>query len=417
MIRLVLVVVVSIALGLGFASYLHQKQFSTPEQFGPFGAQELAKASEIKDFLRAKAPEKGQPRLEVVGSKDFNFGTMRRGGHGEHDFVVRNSGDAPVEMTVFSSTCKCTVGNLEKNVLQPGEETVVKLGWELKNQTVAFAQSATLRTTDPNQRELTFTITGSVVEDALFEPGSWSLNDMEANKPYELTSTIYLYTEKPFHVVEAGWTRPQIGDFSEHEFVERAIDKENEPAHVTANRAIDIKVKLKPGMRQGPINELFRIRYYIDDVAPPADELRITELSFYGKIVGNVSMVGGPNLNTSNETYRLQMGETTVGKELTAKVFLVIRGENFKDAVPTIAETKPDGFIEASFGQPLVREKSVLFPLEVKVPATAGAGERSGRDRDDYATVQINFNREDWAPFKLFINFRVVESARSSDTQ
>ncbi len=70
------------------------------------------------------------PKVEIVGGSELDFGTMKAGTERSHDFRIKNSGQAPLELAVLRSTCKCTIGSLEKSVLQPGEETAVKLTWK-----------------------------------------------------------------------------------------------------------------------------------------------------------------------------------------------------------------------------------------------------------------------------------------------
>ncbi len=44
--------------------------------------------------------------------------------------------------------CKCTIGDLKKNELQPGEEAEVELTWTAETSEREFGQSATIETDD-----------------------------------------------------------------------------------------------------------------------------------------------------------------------------------------------------------------------------------------------------------------------------
>jgi hypothetical protein len=46
------------------------------------------------------------------------------------------------------------------------------------------------------------------------------------------------------------------------------------------------------------------------------------------------------------------------------------------------------------------------IPLTLKIEPQTTAVERSGRDRDDYGIVEIQFGKPDWAPVRLYTTFR-----------
>ncbi len=248
-------------------------------------------------------------------------------------------------------------------------------------------------------------------------PGHWNVGSIEPTETKELKSTAYVYTDQPVYIRESAWTRSQIGDFSEHRFEERPINPEDEPKFRNARKAIDLHVKIKPGLRQGPLTETFRVLYSVGNDQVPLAECKPCEFNLGGKVVGNVSMIGGSQLTNNDDIYLYEFGEIIKGKGATAKAFLVVRGEGTKDVKPQIVEIDPAEVLTAKLGEPTFREKSTLFPIEITVPPDAPVIERSGRDRSDFGYVLIRFNRDDWAPFKLFVGFRVVEGARTGETR
>jgi hypothetical protein len=402
----VLAIVVGVGVGVGFARF----GVKGPHRLGPFADQSESGKIDIEGILNKMEPAPGTPRAEVVGTKAHDFGTSKRGAAGEHKFVVRNVGDGPMELKVLSATCKCTVGNLEKNVLQPGEETAVKLSWEIKTDAPVFSQSATIQTTDPENLEIVFTITGSIVDDVMFDPGSWNISQIEPQLEQELVSTIYLYKSEPFQLIEAGWTREQISKFSKHSFTERPLDLEKDTKHSRADRAIDLKIKLLPGLRQGPLSEIFRVRYFVGEGTPPPPEMcPVADLSLSGTVAGDISIIGGPKLEINNQMFLYHLGKSSVGKELTAKVFVNIRGESAKGELPKIMKIYPE-VVHAELGQPVEREKSILIPLSFGLGANTPPIELSGRDRNDYGWIEIGFDDNKRAPVKLFIEFMISET-------
>ena len=73
-------------------------------------------------LLGSTAPE---PRA-AVRAREHQFGTMDPDAKGHHEFEIKNVGAAPLELKIGPTTCKCTVGGLSKNRLEPGETGSVR---------------------------------------------------------------------------------------------------------------------------------------------------------------------------------------------------------------------------------------------------------------------------------------------------
>jgi hypothetical protein len=114
-------------------------------------------------------PEGKAPRVEVV-EPSFNFGRMERGHEKSHEFVFRNTGDAPLRLWAGQTSCKCTLSELESGSLAPGESTRVKLEWSAKSDHGPFRQTATIHTTDPRKPQVELTIDGEIVEASGIQP-------------------------------------------------------------------------------------------------------------------------------------------------------------------------------------------------------------------------------------------------------
>src|SRR5687768_16036312 len=58
----------------------------------------------------------------VVLETEFDFGVYDVDQTGEHEFVVRNEGQAELVLRPGSSSCKCTLIDLPQGVIPPGGE-------------------------------------------------------------------------------------------------------------------------------------------------------------------------------------------------------------------------------------------------------------------------------------------------------
>src|SRR5215213_8688582 len=110
--RALLLCIVAAALGVAAAWGATQYEFRRPEQVVP-----------VNDVM------KPQPKIVVEGGTVFNFGMMQVGDTQKHVFVLRNIGNAPLELTAGEPSCKCTISEFSSEPVMPGESREVLLTW------------------------------------------------------------------------------------------------------------------------------------------------------------------------------------------------------------------------------------------------------------------------------------------------
>lgn len=394
--------------GSTIGAVLAYHQYARPmSQFGPFPPDQRASAADVEAYLASRRAA-GSPKIEVVGGREYHFGVMQRDAESSHQFVVKNVGTAPLEMVVTGSTCKCTVGKLEKESLAPGESTVVNLEWSAKTNTGTFSQSATLRTNDPTAGELQLVVRGDVVDVVAVEPQSWNIGDVQASEPIALKTTLYNHTDQPIEIVDARWADEAFDAASTVDFQSRPIDPESDGIHSGAREAFEFSIDIAPGARQSSLQQTLRIRYRTpDDAAPPPVELVLT-----GRTVDALSLLGGSQLVAhGNGVYDLQLGRAKRGESRQEKVHVVLRGESKNSAQLKIAEVQPPEAIEAELGEPTDRNTIVLLPLSVRIRPDAPEIERTGKSKDDYGLVLIDSDNPTIAPIRIRLTFAVGSAA------
>ena len=131
--RLLVVLVVALATG-GVAGVLHSQWNRTGirEQFRPINP------GSVSQFIGSLDAEEVDvvdgPIAVVVGSTEYDFGTMERRGIRSHTFVVRNDGTEPLTLIKGETTCKCTLSSLAAGEILPGNPPWTSLGlsWNCK---------------------------------------------------------------------------------------------------------------------------------------------------------------------------------------------------------------------------------------------------------------------------------------------
>jgi hypothetical protein len=83
------------------------------------------------------AAARAQVPRAVVDQTEYDFGVMDPRTRGEHEFLVKNGGDAPLQLKEGSTTCKCTVAELPGAAVAPGEVGRVRLRCNLQRLSAA----------------------------------------------------------------------------------------------------------------------------------------------------------------------------------------------------------------------------------------------------------------------------------------
>lgn len=127
----------------------------------PFVAvHEMGEKSSIP-FLPRNEP---QPKIQVP-EKSYDFGTVGPKEVVERDFIIRNTGEAPLTISRAYTTCGCTTAEISARVIQPGQIATVKLIFDAgfhdaAGQTVR--RGLIIENNDPNQSQAEIWVQASV---------------------------------------------------------------------------------------------------------------------------------------------------------------------------------------------------------------------------------------------------------------
>lgn len=169
--------------------------------------------------LRQPRPVKpevqGPPPRFVVDRREHDFGHIPQGLQVTHAFKISNQGEGPLKLLSVSSSCGCTVAEIEKRELAPLESAEVKVSFDSAGRFGQFHKTVTLSTNDsesPHQ----LLITGTIDADIIFGPSS-----MVFNGPGSQEFVVWSPAKKPFQVtrveapagVEVGEPQPAESGF------------------------------------------------------------------------------------------------------------------------------------------------------------------------------------------------------------
>ncbi|MBI5151994.1 DUF1573 domain-containing protein [Candidatus Peregrinibacteria bacterium] len=107
------------------------------------------------------------PKIEVIPAS-YDFGEIVQSkGKVSTDFVVKNIGLAPLKFNKISTSCGCTVAEMDKSDLTAGESRNMKVHFDPeahKDQFGPVVRMVYLQTSDPETPELEVQIKANVIK-------------------------------------------------------------------------------------------------------------------------------------------------------------------------------------------------------------------------------------------------------------
>ena len=303
-------------------------------------------------MLRTKAElmnsDVSRPQAEVVETT-FDFGLLDPHSSATHEFQIKNVGDDPLALQVMGTSCKCTTGQLKKDVLQPGESTQVALTWNTGKQDDDYQQSAIVRTNDPLNKEITLTVRGKVKTE-LFAPTKILFDKSD---PFESTKDVFvLYSQvwESFDIVDIQSELPGFEWYAEPDEIE-----EGSAASEHATSAWTIRVF-------ATLEKVGKYRGKLDVTVQPGDgsDPVVKTIMCEGKVRPPISF-HSPEIHMTDG---LDIGTLVSGKE--HKFFVVARCNAEVDREMAVLDVKPDE-LQATLDP--IKSAKGDYRITLKVPA------------------------------------------------
>lgn len=320
------------------------------------------------------APAGGpQPRVVVEGGETFDFGTVESGVLQRHGFVFKNVGQYPLRLSQGTTTCKCTISNLEADEIAPGESAVVTLEWEVKGSNDEYRQIASIYTNDPLQRVVTLTITGQRHSTVHAVPRSLQFSKSH-DESVTLETTVYS-SQADTRILSAELTDPATAEQFEVSFEPIALTGGEKPDVKAAYR---VRVTAKPGLPLGPVQQTIRVVTDVEGVAP-------VEIPLTGAVESDISIIGR---GWSREVLNLNV--VSRGVETKRTLLLNVKGAHRDTVEFSVAEVDPAQLV-VSIGEGTSSSDGKVrqFPLTITVPADFPAVNRLGTAQGPLGEVRL----------------------------
>ncbi len=315
------------------------------------------------------------PRAVVVNGERHDFGTMDRFASGSHTFQVRNDGNAPLELTLGHTTCKCTVGNLTNSRLPPGETTDVKLDWQVKTGDPQFEQSAQLITNDPHHNPIHLVIHGKVIDTIRPEDAQITLNEISTSEETVARLSVFAFRATDLQVTSHRWAHPEHVDRLQVSF-EPLARSATRPSGVTSG--VTVVLKVLPGLPLGQFAQTLVLTFNLPDRDP-------LELPVFGTVISDIGLAG-PGVAPTRLLANL--GTVKAGVGLKRTVFVVVKGPYRNETQVQLASAEPSSEFMATLGEPLRDNPALVrFPLTIEIPKSTPPVARTGDE--NFAHIKL----------------------------
>lgn len=333
----------------------------------------------------------------VVDEQHYDFGTMDSHGTGRHDFIFTNNGDATLELEKGDTTCKCTVADLEKTEIAPGESGTVAIEWHVKEFMGSFTQSAAILTNDPSCPKITLTIKGNVRTATNFYPSELVFSNLSNDKETTGEIRVYGYLDKPLKVEGHKWLDSRTAKFFDVEFKEMGsaeIEKEK-----GAQSGYFVLVAIKPGLPLGPFQQTIRLKTNIESSETISIPIR-------GTVDSEIAIVGR---GWDRDRGLLDFGTVDNHKAWRRTLMLVVRGVHRKEVKFKTVGIDPE-LLKVTFGNTTPINNGVVLqtPVTIEIPKGCRPISRLGSEQGPLGRITIETNHPKTPTLTIPVRFAVA---------
>ncbi len=380
---------------------IDRKYGQSDVDFGVMDMEGNVTAEGIEDAVNL-APATAFAEVELPDGDEHDFGVMRVGQQGEHQFRIRNAGTRPLTLRLGTTSCKCTLGNLVDDQLPPGKETTVEMEWTVKTGGSEFSQTAELRTNDPETPAVQLTIRGDVIGGVEIVPKSWAFGDVAAGESIEMSAKVFNHLEHEIEPTELSFSNRSMRELAEIE-VEPFTPSADDGIHANARQGFRITARVPPGMPQGAVEGSFQFGY---DVLGEPEKASDASASVSGRVVGVLGMIPSTKLKEVKEgTYLLDLGRMESDGEYEARALVVVKGREHNQIQLRVGDVEPEGVLDVSLGEPRARASTALYRLHIRFVPGAEPIEMLGNGDDDFGQIMIEAADSDIPPMRLLLTF------------
>jgi hypothetical protein len=339
-----------------------------------------------------------QPKLQI-DERFFDFGVLERDLEARHDFRVTNIGKRPLTLEAGGTTCtKCTIAEVGKSTLEPGESTTVTVAYKPGDKAV-FRQVAWIKTNDPDQQRVELNISGSVTTRYEVVPAQVVLSKVSAHETRQAEVKIWAFFSDAVEITSHEFSDPDTASF--YEFKSSAIAAD-QVAEQKAKSGCRVELTLKPGLPLGPFRQTIRLQFRMSGTS----DTPTVEVPIMGTIDSDISLVG-PGWNSDAE--RLAMGTVKSDKGVSRQLLMLVRGEHRHGVTVKPVDLDP-AWLKVTVGEPSELPSGAVtqIPLTIEIPPGMQPVNRLGTEQGKFAEITLETTHPEVKQIRMHLKFVIV---------
>lgn len=354
----------------------------------------------------SKADASHMPKVSL-DEEAFDFGMQDVGKKGHHSFKVTNIGTAPLILEPGTSSCRCTVSEIQKKELAPDESTDVVVSWKPHLNDTAFQQTVTVNTNDPRQSEIQFTVKGQITQAVYAEPNEIAFGHLADSQ--ERTAEVRILCNlpgKPLKVSDL-----QLSDTGRAKYFKvEQLPLADEELHKSkdAKSGVLLRVTVKPGLPHGQFEQTILMNTNVE-AAPEVTVLVTVSVS-------SEVLVTGPDWTSENGVLSIGAVDGRQGAE--RKLMLVVEGPHYKEVTfkPTVIE--PD-FLKVSVGKPIQNDarQITLTPFTIQIPKRDTPTSHMGSEQGKLGKIVLETTHPQVHELQIRVRFAVEGEGKIKSAQ
>jgi hypothetical protein len=334
----------------------------------------------------------------VVGGTDFDFDVGTRNSQMSHTFVIRNDGGAPLTLERGTTSCKCTLSDLTKGTVLPGETAKVKLDWRIITLGEMFRQTAEIHTNDPGKPTVVLSIQGKIMDLVRIEPQDLVLTSATAGEATSATFRLIGFKIPALTVKSHEFANKEKAQYFEVAFAPTSAEELQKYPGATCGLTGTLTVK--PGLPLGPVNQTIRLT---TDV-----ELASTfELPITGSVVSDIAIVASRRFNGEHSLLHFGTVKRSQGAQETLR--LLVKGPHRREVSLAVKKVDPADVLAVHLGEAQsINDGAVfMYPLTVEVPKDSRPIDRLGSKQSKYGEIVIETTHPTAKELPIHVKFAI----------
>ncbi len=326
----------------------------------------------------------------------YDFGTMDVAAEQSHDFVIENVGGAPLKISAGATSCRCTVSDLERELIAPAESAKVTIKWKSKGRPGPYEQTAEITTNDPDRPQITLTVFGRITAAAQFVPAELILSRIASGEAATAETHLIYYLTEPLKITGHEWQETRNSSYFDVSTKPMTVEELKE--YPEAQSGLTVKVMVKPGLPQGSFRQ--PLIFHTNIPSSP----KIT-LPIEGNVASDIAIVGR---DWDAESGILSLGTVPQRTGAKASLMLVVRGPLRKEVQFKAVQAVPD-VLKVSLGKMTAINRGAVMetPLTIEVPPGSLPVNRLGSEQAPLGEVFLESTHPQVPKIRILVQFAV----------